>query len=81
MSDEAFTAATLNSTLPVVEDVRRAREVYRYLQPEHLVAQPLPPRSQIPTVTGATDTRLTHALAPFVQLAALRCKAQRALLK
>lgn len=59
------------------EDHRRARELYRHVQPHHL----LPPSkegSPSQRNVGATPPSLRDALEPYVQLAALRCNAQRA---
>ncbi len=81
MSNEAFPAAAIDSSLPILGDVRRARELYRYLAPDDLVAKPQNATNGTCSTTPAIDLRLTNALAPFVQLAALRCNAQRALLK
>jgi len=64
----------------LTEDVKRARELYRYLQPDNLV----PPRFRR---RGSTfNSRHEHvpslaaALAPYCQLTALRCNVRKAML-
>ena len=81
MSNETFMAAASNSSLPVLEDAQRAREVYRYLAPDNLVAGNPKAVEGTCSTTSGTDLILTKALTPFVQLAALQCNAQRALLR
>jgi len=75
MLNEAATAVRITG------DARRAREVYRYLQPDHLVVKPSLERSISATKDASTAKKLLHSLTPFVQLAALRCNAQRGFLK
>ena len=82
MSQEARVGASPSSTLPLVEDVRRAREFYRYFEPAHLLAAgPSTLRRSTSSHDVSTETALLQSLAPFVQLAALKCHAQRALLR
>jgi hypothetical protein len=78
MLNEAFQRIAQTSAIPTIGDARRAREVYRYLQPDHLVVKPSLERA---TKDASTATKLLHSLTPFVQLAALRCSAQRGFLK
>lgn len=60
------------------EDNRRARELYRYLDPSDLVSQN-PESHDVPErLPIATTPSLSSALRPFVQFAALRCNTQRA---
>jgi hypothetical protein len=81
MLNEAFQAIAQTSAIPTPGDARRAREVYRYLQPDHLVVKLSLEHSISATKDASTATKLLHSLTPFVQLAALRCSAQRGFLK
>ena len=66
----------------MIEDVRRAREFYRYLEPGPLLATSNSIlQSNSPPNEAPPPPDLLHSLVPFVQLAALQSHAQRALLK
>ena len=76
------TAAATSLGFPPVEDLKRAREVYRYVQPENLASWRRS-SEQGASAKGrrAPALKLTNALAPFVQLAVLRCNVQRAFIE
>ncbi len=63
--------------LPLIEDLRRARELYRYAQPQHFLPKPSD-RTDGTQNSEPAATALMDALEPYVQLASLRCNAQRA---
>lgn len=62
------------------DDVRRAREFYRYLHPDNLVHPSLRRRSSTFDVYHDHVPSLSSALAPFCQLTGLRCNAAKAML-
>jgi hypothetical protein len=73
------TPLTMHTTLDSLgfEDTRRARELYRHVQPHHLVPK-LSDHTAGPNDGGTVATGLREALEPYVQLASLRCNASRA---
>jgi hypothetical protein len=60
--------------------VKRAREFYRYLQPDNLVLPRLARRGSVLDIHDAGIPSLSTALAPFCQLTALRCDVRKAML-
>ncbi len=64
----------------VLNDVRRAREFYHYLQPDNLVHPDLRRRDSTIDVSSDDVPSLSNALAPFCQLAVLRCKCRKSML-
>lgn len=65
---------------PALDDVRRAREFYHYLQPDNLVHPDLPRRSSVVEISDQHVPSLSNVLAPFCQLATLRCNARKAMI-
>lgn len=59
-----------------VEDLRRARELYRHVEPYHL--RKFQEQSESSNNGKVAANALQDALEPYVQLASLRCNAQRA---
>ncbi|KAK5269050.1 hypothetical protein LTR99_009391 [Exophiala xenobiotica] len=64
----------------VMNDVRRAREFYHYLQPDNLLHPDLRRRDSTIDVSSDNSPSLSNALTPFCQLAVLRCKCRKSML-
>ncbi len=64
--------------LPVADDIRRARELYRHVQPHHILPRLARTKSDGNGQDESAAVALKDALEPYVQLASLRCNAQRA---
>ena len=62
------------------QDVKRAREFYRYFQPDNLVQPHLVRRTSTVEVYNDSVPSLSAALSPFCQLTALRVNACKALI-
>ncbi|KAK5309006.1 hypothetical protein LTR93_012285, partial [Exophiala xenobiotica] len=62
-----------------LNDKRRAREFYHYLQPDDLVHPDLGPGHSTFGVSSDDVPSLSNALAPFCQLTALRCKCRKSM--
>lgn len=73
-------AALAKSVQRASEDVQRAREIYQYFQPDDLVQPHLRRRSSTLEVWDAPTPSLSKALAPYCQLAALRCNVRKAMI-
>jgi signal transduction histidine kinase/CheY-like chemotaxis protein len=72
--------ATENPSKESLQNVRRAREFYRYLEPQDLV--PINHNGAVPKALeslGATPN-LSASMSPYCQLVALRCNARKAML-
>ena len=65
---------------PSKQDIRRAREFYRYLQPENIADPRMRRRGSTFDNDHEHVPSLTEVLTPFCQLAAVRCNARKALL-
>lgn len=78
MADDTQLLLKTFTNLPVADDTRRARELYRHVQPHHLLSR----RARTTTDENGHDenaaTAFRDAFEPYVQLASLRCNAQRA---
>ena len=73
MTDDDLTTQEDEAQTVIRQDRRRARELYRILQPCDL------PRSVVAGQIGdSTPNLLRAALEPYVQLACLRCNVPRA---
>ena len=64
----------------LVNDIRRAREFYRYLEPQDVI-----PKQYKPSTGGFAEHRdespdLSTSLSPYCQLVALRCNVRKAML-
>jgi hypothetical protein len=77
MAEDTPLSLATSTDLPVADDIRRARELYRHVQPHHLR-----PALSHETDSSSNDetpaSALRDALEPYVQLASLRCDTQRA---
>ena len=78
--DVAVIVETLEATNAPADSVKRAREFYRYLQPDNLVLPQLARRPSSIAAYNETVPSLSAALAPFCQLTALRCNTRKAML-
>ena len=63
-----------------VQSVKRAREFYRYLQPDNLVQPHLVRRGSTIEIYNEIVPNLSAALAPFCQLTALRTNSRKAMI-
>ena len=83
MASVAGTGTGTTSTqpaLPVLEDVRRAREFYHYLQPDNLIHPDIRRRPSTVEISEQHAPSLSNVLAPFCQLATLRCNVRKAMI-
>jgi hypothetical protein len=77
MAEDTPLSLASSIDLPVADDIRRARELYRHVQPQHL--RPTLSHQTVGSSNNETAaSALRDALEPYVQLASLRCDAQRA---
>ncbi|KAI1620273.1 hypothetical protein EDD37DRAFT_569529 [Exophiala viscosa] len=63
-----------------LDDVRRAREFYHYLQPDNLLHPDRPRRNSKVSASSDDVPSLSNALSPFCQLAVLRCNCRKSML-
>lgn len=80
MADDTQLSPNTFIRLPVADDTRRARELYRHVQPHHFLSRLAGTTTDENGHDETAVTALRDALEPYVQLASLRCNAQRALI-
>ncbi|KAI9874924.1 MAG: hypothetical protein M1823_007581, partial [Watsoniomyces obsoletus] len=73
-------AGAVQSTPAGVQNTKRARELYQYVRPDDLVQPHMARRGSTLDVYNHAVPNLSSALAPFCQLAALRCNVKKAML-
>ena len=79
-TDAAGVAAAVQPVQNNVPAIKRAREFYRYLQPDNLIEPHLVRRASTVEAYNETVPSLSAALSPFCQFTALRLNARKAML-